>query len=234
MSSDLIVYGDYHSQPSRAVFAFCKLAGIPHKVQEVAVMQGEHFSAEFKKINPRSQVPAISDNGFVLAESHAIMKYICATRKVDDHWYPADPRERARVEEYLNWHHTNIRLGAGSYFFRKYVMPVIHRNSTYAQSTAQECWDILVKSSKFIEENYLAQDSKFLFGDRPTIADLSLGCELATMRALEFDYREIGCPKVEAYLTRFLAIPEIKEISETALENLKVWRKTIDSKRAKL
>jgi hypothetical protein len=24
------------------------------------------------------------------------------------------------VEEYLQWHHNNIRLGAGGYFFRKF------------------------------------------------------------------------------------------------------------------
>ena len=56
---------------------------------------------EFKKINPFKRVPAISDNGFTLAESHAILRlhlnhvypnrYLCETKKVKDSWYPKDP-----------------------------------------------------------------------------------------------------------------------------------------------
>ena len=77
-------------------------------------------------------MPAIVDGDFNLSESHAIMRYLATSRKCDDHWYPADPRKRARIDEYLNWHHLNIRMGCGVLFFRKYVMPVIHRKATFA------------------------------------------------------------------------------------------------------
>ena len=33
-----------------------------------------------------------------------------------DHWYPTNPERRAKVDEYLDWHHTNTRAGAAMYF----------------------------------------------------------------------------------------------------------------------
>lgn len=39
----------------------------------------EHRSEEFKKINPMMQVPAMKDGEFCLSESHAILRYLCAT-----------------------------------------------------------------------------------------------------------------------------------------------------------
>ena len=40
-ASKLEVYGDYMSQPARAVFAFCLLAKIPHTVKEVTIIMQE-------------------------------------------------------------------------------------------------------------------------------------------------------------------------------------------------
>jgi glutathione S-transferase len=89
--------GDYGSQPTRAVYVFCKMAKIDFTFKEVRVFKMEQYSPEFKKINPNGKVPAISDrreDGQVvnMFESHAILKYLCATRNVEDHWYPKDPR----------------------------------------------------------------------------------------------------------------------------------------------
>ena len=81
----------------------------------------QQYGADYKKINPNSKVPAIDDNGFILFESHTIMRYLHETRDCDDHWYPSDDKERSKVEEYLNWHLSNIRLGAGGFFARTYL-----------------------------------------------------------------------------------------------------------------
>jgi len=44
--------------------------------------------------------------------SGAIMKYLSQNRKLPDHWYPGDLQKRAKIDEYLSWHHTNLRMGA--------------------------------------------------------------------------------------------------------------------------
>ena len=97
-------------------------------------MSMEQYDKDYKKINPNGKVPALTDvvvesdgstHTVNLYESHTMMRYLHETRGCADHWYPrADLRKRAKIDEYLDWHHTNIRLGSGGYLFRKYVSPL--------------------------------------------------------------------------------------------------------------
>ena len=64
-------------------------------------------------------------NTWSMAESHAIMRYLATTRNVADHWYPADPRKRALVDQYLDWHHSWLRLGASRSVFLPVFMPML-------------------------------------------------------------------------------------------------------------
>ncbi len=98
MDSDKIlkIYGDYASQPSRAVLCLLKMNKIPFEFIETRVGKMEHHNPEFIKINPWKAVPALVEvdkktgEEWALFESHAILRYICTTRKLADHWYPAD------------------------------------------------------------------------------------------------------------------------------------------------
>jgi len=52
-------------------------------------------------VNPVGGIPALDDDGFVLAESHAVLRYLAGRERRDD-LYPADVRERATVDEFLD------------------------------------------------------------------------------------------------------------------------------------
>ena len=52
-------------------------------------------------MNPVGGVPAIDDDGFVLAESNTILRYL-AGREGRTDLYPATPADRARVDEFLD------------------------------------------------------------------------------------------------------------------------------------
>jgi glutathione S-transferase len=62
----------------------------------------------YRDLNPVGGIPTLVDDGFVLAESQAILRYL-ATRERRDDLYPADPRERARVDEFLDRFATGLR-----------------------------------------------------------------------------------------------------------------------------
>ena len=60
--------------------------------------------------------------------SSAILRYLVTRYKLPDHWYPADTVKRARVDEYLGWHSSNLRVGAAELIFSKVCtthLPVI-------------------------------------------------------------------------------------------------------------
>lgn len=88
----------------------CSLA--PHIVMEetgaayepvrVNLAEGEQYSEDFRRINPRSKVPAlVLDDGQVLTETHAIMAYLADTHP-ERALIPTDPLARARAHEWMN------------------------------------------------------------------------------------------------------------------------------------
>jgi glutathione S-transferase len=52
-------------------------------------------------VNPVGGIPTLDDDGMVLAESHAILRYLAARERRDD-LYPPGLRERAAVDEFLD------------------------------------------------------------------------------------------------------------------------------------
>ena len=52
-------------------------------------------------LNPVGGIPTLDDDGFVLAESNAILRYLAARERRDD-LFPAAAAERARVDELLD------------------------------------------------------------------------------------------------------------------------------------
>ncbi len=56
----------------------------------------------------------ITSDLFLIHYSHSIMRYLCGSRTdaIPDHWYPRnDIRERSKVDQMLDWHHTHLRRG---------------------------------------------------------------------------------------------------------------------------
>jgi len=59
--------------------------GIPLRVVPVDILRGESRTAEFLARNPNGRTPVIDDDGFVLAESNAILAYLArGTRLLPD------------------------------------------------------------------------------------------------------------------------------------------------------
>ena len=58
--------------------------------------------------------------------SVAILSYLCDTRGVGSHWYPGNPRLRARVDEYILWHQFNTRRNAAMVFITQVLFYFLH------------------------------------------------------------------------------------------------------------
>lgn len=53
-------------------------------------------------MNPNGLIPTIDDGGFVLWESNAIVKYLCARHRQDG-LSPRDPQEYADADRWISW-----------------------------------------------------------------------------------------------------------------------------------
>ena len=196
MPPALKLYIDYASQPSRAILAFCLLNKIEHTVVETRIAKMEHKSPEFLKINPEGQVPAIDDGGFCLAESHAILRYLCQTRAVSAQWYPSDAKQRAKVDQYLDWHHTHLRKCASLVFKTCFAPSLLNQKFTREELAEEEKQ---VKRALWTMEKTL-QGQKYLCSNEMSIADLSASHELDMLKFLRYDLSK--WPNVEQWLHR--------------------------------
>ncbi|XP_072956454.1 glutathione S-transferase T1-like [Typha angustifolia] len=181
----LKVYVDRMSQPSRAILIFCKVNNIDFEEVTIVLAKGQHRSPEFIEINPMGQVPAIAHGKNKLFESHSILRYLaCAFPGVPDHWYPADLFNRAEIDSILDWHHSNLRRGAAPFVLNTALAPAL--GLPLNPQAAKEAEKLLDSSLSRIEDLWLKGNAKFLLGNsRPSIADLSLVCEIMQLEVVD-------------------------------------------------
>jgi glutathione S-transferase len=98
----------YHpvSTTCRPVMLFAAESGIALDFQLVDLFKGEHLQEPFCAINPSRCVPVLEDGDFRLTESSAILKYLADTVKSPA--YPSDLRQRACVNERMDWFNTGF------------------------------------------------------------------------------------------------------------------------------
>jgi glutathione S-transferase len=68
--------------------------GIAHELKPMSYDAGDFKKPEFVALNPRRRVPVISDDGYVLYESAAIIEYLSDKWPGEPHLLSADLRER--------------------------------------------------------------------------------------------------------------------------------------------
>jgi len=207
----LTVFYEPISAPCRSIFALLELAKIPYEKKIISFFKGETHSPEYLKINPLGLVPAIQDDdGFVVSEHEAILRYIVKTRKEAQDFVPKDVKTQTLVDQYYPFHHSAVRRHIAHYFFgHNSVIPAESFNRETAYKDVEE-------TLKRFESVFL-QDKKFICGESLTIADLSAANEFFQLyTATDFDFGKF--PRVKAYMDRCLEDPAVRETTRPIVE----------------
>lgn len=91
------LYNVAYSGNSYKVRLLLAQLGIPCEIVEIDILKGESRTPEFLKINPNGRTPVLDDNGFVLAESNAILSYLARGTK----FLPEDRQHWAHLLQWL-------------------------------------------------------------------------------------------------------------------------------------
>jgi glutathione S-transferase len=89
--------------------------GLPYERIDAGRGYGVVDTPEYKAMNPNSLVPTLEDGDFVLWESNAIVRYLCARHSDGDLW-PSDLRVRAAADRWMDWQQTAIHSAIGVAF----------------------------------------------------------------------------------------------------------------------
>lgn len=122
--------------------------------------------------------------------------------------YPKDAQARAKIDQYLNWHHTNARHST-TRILRPYIMRHLGKATPEQLEDVKNTDAIISRYMKVLEQLFVAPyvaESK-----SPTVADYALYCELDQLEYMElFDFSAF--PKTAAWMERMKEIPLHDEV----------------------
>ena len=130
--SDPVVYGPNYSTYTRSARLALEEKGVPYRLDEVDMMQGQTNSPEHLKRQPFARVPAFEHDGFPLYETAAIERYVDETFP-GPKLQPDDTKHRARMTQIVSVI-DSYGYGAliGKCVWQRIVMPVIGQKTDEA------------------------------------------------------------------------------------------------------
>ncbi len=195
----LQVLGRTGSINVRKVRWLCAELELPYEHQEWGAGDLALHSAPFLALNPNALVPVIRDGDFVLWESNTICRYL-ASRGGRGDLLPLAARERARVEQWMDWQATELNAA-----WRYAFMALVRKGAAYTDPAAIESsiqgWNRLMH----LLDQQLAQTGAHVVGLDFTLADVVLG--LSIHRWLMTPMQRPMLPAVAAYRERLLQRP---------------------------
>ena len=177
--------------------------GIPHQRIDAGGPFGGLNTDEFRAMNPNARVPVIDDDGAIVWESHAIVRYLAAKYGAGTLW-STDPATRSLSDRWTDWTLADLQPAfIGGVFWNFYRTPEPQRNwPLIRQGIARSA--ILFK----LLDRHLDGKS-FIAGDALTIGDITAGAQLYRYFELEIDRPAI--PNVEAWYARLCERPAYRE-----------------------
>lgn len=203
----------YHpvSTVSRPILLFAADEGITLELQVVDLFKGEHKQPAYLAINPSGQVPTLDDGDFRLTESSAILKYLAD--KQGSRAYPGELRQRARVNEMMDWFNTGLYRDLGYGMVYNQTLPDYVYNDAAAQSAT------LARAQKksrhwleVLDRSLLGANKKYLCGDDITLADYLGACFLTLGEVAHLQYD--AWPNITRWLNTMKARPNWAKVNE--------------------
>ena len=199
------------SMTSRPVRLFIAENNIPVEEQVVDLFTGEHYKEAYLKINPNHMVPVLEDGDFRLTESSAILKYLAD--KINSPAYPKDLKQRAKVNEVMDWINSNFYRDWAYGFIYPQVFPH-HKRKTDEIHAATIDWGKERAQGwlRILNDYWLGPNKPYLCGERITIADHFGVCLLTLGEVIRVDFS--AYPNVARWLANMKRLPSWPKVNE--------------------
>jgi len=197
---DLTVYGRATSSNVQLVMWTIAELGLVHERLDFGHIHGGLDTEAFGQMNPHRKVPVLRDGDVVVWESMAILRYLAARYGDGGAFWPADPAQRAAVDQWAEWGKNELSQAFTVPIFwpRVRTSAAIRDEAALAQAIArfEEELDVL-------DAPLSAHD--FVTCDRFTAADIVVGHLL--YRWFTMDIPRKPRPALETYYHRLTARP---------------------------
>jgi glutathione S-transferase len=189
----LKLFGRANSINVQKVLWTCEELQVPVERTDLGGSFGGLETHDYLRMNPNKLVPTIEDEGTVVWESNAIVRYLAAKHGAGSLW-PTVPEVRASSDKWMDWQLTTYWPDVRTMF----VQLIRTREE---QRNAQLIEDARVKAVAAARTlNDALADTTFLAGGSLTIGDIAAG--VVTHRFLALDIERPTLVHLEAWYDR--------------------------------
>jgi glutathione S-transferase len=202
----LKIWGRANSVNVQKVLWACEELGLAYERVDAGMRFGVVDTPGYRKLNPNALVPTIDDDGFVLWESNAIVRYLAQKYGAGrNSLWPEDIRVRASADRWMDWQQTTLwTQGLRDLFWSLVRTPPEQRDAA-----ANEAARIRIAAHLKVAEDALATRA-YLCGDALTMADIPFGCSIHRWFGIEIE--RPASPMLEAYYRRLAGRPGYRRI----------------------
>ena len=143
--------------------------GLAHQRVDAGLHYGGVNEPWYRAMNPNGRVPLIDDDGFVLWESNAIVRYLAAKHGSGTLW-PTDLRVRAGADRWMDWATTTMAPIMTPLFWGMIRTAPEKRNPQAIEADRLKMEEVMaILDAALAVRPYLA-------GDTFSMGDIPVGC----------------------------------------------------------
>jgi glutathione S-transferase len=195
----LTIWGRVNSSNLQKVVWCCEELGLPYRRIDMAGSFG--FTPEYLAMNPNKVVPTIEDDGFILWESNVIVRYLAA-KHGHGTLYPADLKQRAEADRWMEWQQTTLWPAIRPLFFGYVRTPEGERDHAALTAAQRQSEHVLGIFERFLK------DRAFVGGERFTMGDIPAGIAVYRWYALPIERPDF--PEVRRWYEALTQRPAFK------------------------
>ena len=163
------ILGKASSINVRKVLWACDELGIDYEREDWGEGFRDTRSEEYVALNPNALVPVLIEDDFVLWESNVIVRYLAASSNATA-LLPNDPRQRAEVEQWMDW-----QAGEFNNSWRYAFQALVRKNPDFSDqvqlAASLDSWAAHVG----ILNARLEKTGSYVAGKSFTVADIPVG-----------------------------------------------------------
>jgi glutathione S-transferase len=202
----LKIWGRLSSINVQKVVWTCDELGLEYERTDAGGTFGINNTPEYLAKNPNGLVPVIEEDGFVLYESNAIVRYLAAKYGGGKLW-PADARARADADRWMEWQATGFTPAMWAAFWQLVRTAPEKRDAAAVQASVSK-----TKKLAGILDAHL-RDREHLAANMFTPADIVVGC--AAHRWLNMPVERDSLPNLERWYASLRSRPGSRQVTSS-------------------
>lgn len=162
----LTVWGRSNSVNVQKVLWACEEMHLAYERLDAGGEFGVVNTPQYRALNPNGLVPTIEDGGFVMWESNAIVRYLCAKHSAGTLW-PQELILRAEADMWMDWENSVLWPALRPLFWNLVRTPDDRRDAEAMENSRLRTGEVLGYLDDHLRHRHYVAGDDFTMGDIP-------------------------------------------------------------------